>query len=183
MALTKPRQTLAFDLDGIFVDAPPFVPKKILEWLFRGWRCSENKLNYRFPHTKFEQRVRKISHFYLFRPPIKKNIAILRQLARSNRYRLVLISSRYSFIHPETEIWLKKKGIKHLFKEIVLNKLDQQPHLFKKQQLAKIRPAYYFEDDEEIIHYLQNTTLPVKIIPVRQKKLLLSGRESGNSPT
>ncbi|OGM18367.1 hypothetical protein A2686_04400 [Candidatus Woesebacteria bacterium RIFCSPHIGHO2_01_FULL_38_10] len=64
---------IAFDLDGVFINKPPFIPRKVIEWLYRSHR-NNKKLSYRMPTTKIERLIRSFSHHHLFRPPIKKNI-------------------------------------------------------------------------------------------------------------
>lgn len=143
---------IAFDLDGVIIDKPPLISKKLLEWLFRGGK--RDGLHYRFPHSKLEQRIRKISHFYLFRPPIKKNIEFIRQLAKDKKYELYIISGRYSFLKKETKIWLEKRKIKDLFEGIFLNLKDEQPHLFKEKILKQIKPEVFVDDDSLLADYL-----------------------------
>ena len=143
---------VGFDLDGVLADKPPLVPKFLLEYLFRGG--DGGKLHYRYPKLKPEIWLRKLSHFYLFRPPIKRNIDFAKKLKKRG-YRLYLISSRYSFLERETKIWLKRRGLDSLFEEIFLNLKDDQPHIFKEKILQKIRPDYYFEDDQEIVDFLR----------------------------
>jgi len=151
---------LAFDLDGILVDKPPLIPKKLLERLFKG---KQKGLHYRFPETKIEQSIRKISHFYLFRPPIKKNIILLKKLARNRKYDLYLVSSRYSFLEKETRAWLKKKKINQCFNQVILNLNNQQPHLFKEKQIEKFKIGIYLEDDPLITDYLEKNLPHVKV--------------------
>lgn len=143
---------IAFDLDGVIVDKLPLVPKKFIEILFRGFK--KNGLHYRFPRSKFEQRIRKISHFYLLRPPIKKNIECIRQLAKDGKYELYIISGRYSFLEKETERWLEKRRIKNLFKGIFMNLADEQPHLFKERVLKQLKPGVFVDDDGSLADYL-----------------------------
>lgn len=144
---------IAFDLDGVIIDKPPLIPKKLLEWLFRGRR--KNGLHYRFPHSKFEQRIRKISHFYLFRPPIRKNIEFIKKLAIDPKYEFYIISGRYSFLKKETERWLEKRKIDGVFKEIFINLKDEQPHLFKEKKLKEIRAEIFVDDDNLLANYLE----------------------------
>jgi hypothetical protein len=173
------KPIIAFDLDGIFVDKPPLIPKKMIEWLFRGWCGPKNRLYYRFPSTKTEQLVRQLSHFYLFRPALKSNIRYLRQLSRSGHYRLYLVSSRYSFIHCQTERWLKKRRIYSLFDRIYLNSEDLQPHLFKEKTLTKLAVDYFLEDDPLIFSYLQKKLPQLKVILCQQSLALALQNEIG----
>lgn len=152
---------IAFDLDGILIDKPPFIPKKLLEWAFKGG--NHDKLHYRFPKTKLGQWIRKISHFYLFRPPIKENIAFIKKIAREKEYELYIISSRYSFLKKTTEYWLKKRGIDGLFKKVFLNLNDEQPHLFKERVLKQLYPNIFIDDDNLIADYLEGKLTNIKI--------------------
>lgn len=143
---------IAFDLDGIIIDKPPLIPKKLLEWLFRG--SGRAGLHYRFPTTKFEQWIRKLSHFWLFRPPIKKNIEFIKKLAKNSKYELYIISGRYSFLEKETKKWLEKRGIDGVFKKVFINLSDKQPHLFKEEKLREIKADIFVDDDYLLADYL-----------------------------
>ena len=161
---------IAFDLDGVIVDKPPIIPKKLLERIFRG--KSKNGLHYRFPYSRIEQRIRKLSHFYLLRPPIKKNIEVIRQLAKAKKYELYIVSGRYSFLEKETENWLEKRKIKPFFKEIYINLENDQPHLFKERILKELRPDFFIEDDKGILSYLRPKLKNVNFILIGESGLI-----------
>lgn len=152
---------IAFDLDGVIIDKPPLIPKKLIERLFRGG--NHNGLHYRYPRSKLEQRIRKISHYYLFRPPIGKNIKFIKSLASENKYDLYIISGRFSFLKKETNIWLEKRKIKDLFRKIYINLDDEQPHLFKEQVLRELKPNVFIDDDWLLADYLAEKISPCKI--------------------
>lgn len=156
------RIKIAFDLDGILIDKPPFIPKQLLEWLFKGG--DGGRLHYRFPKSKAEQLVRKLSHFYLFRPPIKENIEIVKKLAKEEKYELYIISARYSFLEKETKQLLEKRGIGCLFKEVFINLEDKQPHIFKAETLERVNPQIFVEDDPLLINYILQKNKKSKII-------------------
>ena len=143
---------IAFDLDGVLADKPPLVPKALLEYLFRGG--TKRDLHYRYPRARLEISLRKLSHFYLFRPPIKRNIALLRRVKEAGA-KVYLVSSRYSFLEKETKIWLKKRGLANIFEKVFLNLKDEQPHLFKEKVLRGIEPDFYLEDDQLVVDYLK----------------------------
>lgn len=153
---------IAFDLDGVIIDKPPLISKKLLERLFR--RGGKEGLHYQFPKSKLEQRIRKLSHFYLFRPPIKKNVEFIRNLAKNSKYELYIISGRYSFLEKETENWLEKRMIKDLFKGIFLNLEDEQPHLFKEEILKKIGAEVFVDDDYLLADYLTEKLKITKVL-------------------
>jgi phosphoglycolate phosphatase-like HAD superfamily hydrolase len=158
--MTK-KLRIVFDLDGIIVDKPPLIPKKVLEWLFRG--NVDNHLHYRFPRSKIEQIIRKLSHFYLFRPPIKENIAFINRLAQKPGYELYIVSGRYSFLKKETANWLGKRGLNSVFKKVYLNKSNDQPHLFKEEVLKDLKADIFVDDDEALCDYLAQKLKATKI--------------------
>jgi len=92
---------IAFDLDGVIIDKPPIIPKRVIERLFRG--AKKSGLHYKIPKQKPEIIIRKLSHFYLFRPPLTANIEFIRKLKKTGKYRIYIITGRYSFLKIETK--------------------------------------------------------------------------------
>lgn len=156
----KRKQRIGIDLDGVIVGKPLFIPKILIEWLFKGCRPG---LHYRFPHTELEKQIRRWSHFYLFRPPLKTNIEMIKKIKEKRNCELYLISSRYSFLQKQTEIWLKKRKINGLFKEKIFNLQDLPPHQFKEKELKRLKIDIYFEDDFLIADYLSSRLIKTKI--------------------
>lgn len=152
---------IAFDLDGVIIDKPPLIPKRILERLFRGH--TNHELHYRFPKSGLEQLIRKISHFYLFRPPIEENIDFVDRLSKDSKYEIYAISGRYSFLKKETEAWFKKRRIDNVFKQVFLNAENEQPHLFKEKKLREIGVGIFVDDDELLADYLATKLKDTKI--------------------
>ena len=144
---------IAFDLDGIFVGSPPFVPKRLIEWFYRG--PQNQKLKYRYPTTKFEQQIRKFSHFGFFRPNIPKNAEFLRNFSKSNN-QIYLVSSRYQFLENLTLKLLEEYSIKNRSTKIYLNTGNKQPHLFKKKKIKKLKIDIFIDDDLKLLMYLRS---------------------------
>lgn len=149
------KTKIAFDLDGVIVDKPPLIPKGVLEWLFRG-RCRKEELCFYFPQSGWEQSLRKFSHFYLFRPPIKENIDLIKKIAQDPRYEIYIVSGRYSFLTKETTNWLSKWQINDSwFKKIYTNLTNEPPHLFKEKVLRQIRADIFVDDNLQTVEYLR----------------------------
>ncbi len=161
---------VAFDLDGIIIDKPPLISKRLLERLFRG--KANHKLHYRFPKSYLEQLIRKISHFYLFRPPIKENIDFIKELSKNPEYEIYAISGRYSFIKEETGKWFGKRKIDKLFKQVFLNTEDEQPHLFKERKLKELGVQIFVDDDELLADYLASKLEDAKIFCLSNSECL-----------
>lgn len=142
---------IGFDLDGIFVDKPPFMPKWLIEKLYK--EKDDKILQYRIP-GKLEQQIRKISHFPIFRPAITGNISKLIQIANNNRHALFLISSRFGFLKDATLHIEKKYSFPSIFKIISFNYENGQPHVFKNRLIKKLNINKYVDDDLSLLKFL-----------------------------
>lgn len=167
----QPKQKIikvGFDLDGVIIDKPPFMPKILIEWLYRSHK--NKRLAYRFPN-KPEQIIRWISHFPVFRPPLKKNLEYLIDYKKNN-HNIVAISSRYSFLEKRTQNWIKANGLEKVFTKVYLNTKDEQPHLFKERILKKISLDMYIDDDKPLVNYLKGKVKGLDIRLVTKKNNL-----------
>ncbi len=162
---------VGLDLDGVIVDKPPLISKNLLEWLVRSHQSKG--LAYRFPESKIEQWLRIFTHHPLFRPPIKKNLEFVKKLAKKGKYRLYLVSARYSFLEERTWQWLRFHQIDHLFAAVHLNLKNEQPHLFKEKVIRKLNPDFFIDDDFPLTKYLRKNLEKVSIFcfPYEVKKL------------
>jgi uncharacterized HAD superfamily protein len=153
---------IGFDLDGVIIDKPPIIPKFIIEGLVRGKR---NKgISYRYPKYKIERWVRWLSHHPLLRPPIKENLIRIEELYKADRFKLYIVSSRYSFLEQRTEEWFNYYKLKKLFKEIHINKSDLQPHEFKEKMIKKLKLNVFIDDDLPLLEYLKKKLKNVELV-------------------
>lgn len=144
---------IGFDLDGIFVGTPPFMPKELLEWLYCGPQGKQP--HYRFPKTKLEQFVRQLSHTHRLRPKKQKNINLVNRLVQDNSdLKIYLITSRYSFLKKQTHKILDHYNLELPFTAIYLNSSDQQPHLFKQEMIKKLKIDLFVDDDLKLLRFL-----------------------------
>lgn len=148
---------IGFDFDGIFVDAPPLIPTKFIEFLYKGklksLDKSDLKLKYRIPGSA-EKRIRVFSHNIIFRPPIKNNIRSLKLINKKTNHKIYLVSSRFGFLKEKTNIWMDKHKMKKEFNEIYFNFNNMQPHLFKEKIIKKNNITHYIDDDLDLLVYL-----------------------------
>ena len=142
---------IGFDLDGIFIGIPPFIPSVIIDMLYR--KQNADKLIYRYP-PKIEQYIRKMSHRSIFRPAFEENIAFLKKLAKNNTHKRYLISGRFGFLKKETDVILKKYGISKHFDKQLLNYNNHQPHVFKNKVVKKYNIHMHVDDDLPLLVFL-----------------------------
>lgn len=143
---------IGIDLDGVIVDKPPFIPKKVLEWLVRSHE--NQKLAYRYPCLKLERSLRWFSHHPIFRPPIRKNLEFFKNLAAKKQHKFYVVSGRYSFLEDRTWQWLEFNKVDYLFNGIFVNLDNEQPHLFKEKMIKKLRLDVFIDDDFPLASYL-----------------------------
>lgn len=182
---------LGFDFDKVFIDYPPFVPYSLIEFLYKGssyFRSTtkSDKIHYRFPGS-FEQKMRIVSHYSLFRPLINENFEILKKISSNKDNRTYLVSSRFGFLKTRTNQLLNKYGLKKYFDGVYFNFKNEQPHLFKERTIKKLNIETYIDDDLQLALYLSSklpnlkifwvtagknipSNLPKKIVPIKSLK-------------
>ena len=169
MASKNKKIRIGFDLDGVIIDKPPFIPKRLIEWLVRSHK--NRHLSYRYPKSAFERWVRWASHHPKLRPPIRKNVNLIKKLCKENKCDLYVISSRYSFLEGRTKEWFKKNKLNGSFKEIHINMKNLQPHTFKENKLNKLKIDVFVDDDPLLLKYLRRKLKKVKFY-LAEKDLL-----------
>jgi uncharacterized HAD superfamily protein len=165
---TKKSLRIGFDLDGVIINKPPFVPKKVIELLVRSH--SKKGLTYRYPSSAFERWIRWLSHHPLLRPPIEKNLKLVKKLSENSNYQLFAISSRYSFLELRTKKWFDKHEIKDLFEGVYLNLTNEQPHIFKEYTIDKLKLDIFIDDDDSLVKYLKKRLKKIKLINLSDKR-------------
>lgn len=158
---------IGFDLDKIFIDYPPFVPDWLIDRLYK--KKANGELSYRIP-PKAEQILRLISHYSIFRPPIRKNIEIIEKLCLENSNKHYLISSRFSFLKNKTKALIKKHQLDKLFDGLFFNFKNEQPHLFKNNVIKKLKICLYVDDDLQLLQYLSAKNSKVKFFWLNNKE-------------
>jgi len=181
---------IGFDFDKVFVSYPPIIPDSLIDFLYKGKIALMKKKNpekiilkYRMPGF-IEQKIRILSHYYIFRPPIRNNINSLRLINKKGNYKVYLVSSRFGFLKDKTYKWLDRTRMKKDFDEIHFNFKNMQPHIFKEKTLKRNGITHYIDDDLDLLVYLakklpQNSffwlnnkkSVDYKILPENIKKI------------
>ncbi|MBL7078459.1 hypothetical protein ISS42_02280 [Candidatus Shapirobacteria bacterium] len=166
--MTQKIIRIGVDLDGVVVNKPPIVPKKLIEWLIRSHTNHEKK--YRFPKTNLERWIRIQSHHYKLRPPLSKNLQAIKNLEKLKSFEVFFISSRYRFLANQTRQWFKNYFPQFDYKKVFINLENQQPHLFKEEMIRKLKIDYFLEDDQRTISYLRKRSNLCPIIKINRDK-------------
>ncbi len=163
--MAKKKLKVGFDLDGVIVDKPFFMPKPVIEWLYRAHNGNHKK--YRVPTCQPEILIRKLSHHWVFRLPLKKNLSLVKKIAQQPNIEAYIISGRFGFLNNRTKQWFKIHKINGLFQGIYINDQNDQPHLFKEKMIKKLKLDYYFDDDDLTYDYLQKEINSTKFCLVK----------------
>lgn len=163
---------IGFDFDKVFIDYPPFIPYSIIDYLYKGslvLRKNGTKnviLHYRFPGS-FEQKVRILSHYPIFRRPLKNNISALKKITESKEDKTYLVSSRFGFLKKRTDVILQKYNLNKYFDGIYFNYSNMQPHIFKEKTIRNLKIEIYIDDDIDLALYLAKKIPNLRIFWVR----------------
>jgi uncharacterized HAD superfamily protein len=170
---SRKKIRIGFDLDGVIIGKPPFVPQFIMEALVREHK--NKKLAYRYP-SDIEKLIRIASHHPMLRPPIRKNIEIIKELYKSKNYEIFVVSSRYSFLEERTREWFRFYKLRKFFKEIHINLQDQQPHIYKEKMIEKLKLKVFIDDDLPLLKYLRKKLAKVDLVYVEDQENYLNSK-------
>jgi len=144
------RMNIGFDLDNVFISTPPFIPKEIIDKLYK--KKDNGVLLYRIPSLP-EQLFRRSTHMNLLRPAIKENLEFLKTITKKDN-KLYLISSRFKFLEKRTRKIIKKYSLDKIFNEMYFNFGNTQPHIFKNEIIKKLDLDLYIDDDLSLIKHV-----------------------------
>ncbi len=157
---------VGFDLDKIFINLPPLVPTRIIDWFYKG--KPNGSLKYRTP-GRVEQIIRIFSHYPLFRPPIAKSMDYIKNMALTNTNKYYLISSRFSFLGKRTAAIIKRYRFNKIFNAMYFNYSNNQPHKFKDEIIKKLNLDMYIDDDLQLLEYLAGKNPKTKFFWLNNK--------------
>lgn len=151
--IKEKKYRIGIDLDGVIVGKPFFMPKSVLEWLYRAHNGNCKK--YRMPTFLPEIYLRKASHHWLMRPPMRKNLNKIKEIINKPKINTYFISGRFSFLNHRTQVWLKKHLPDFDLNRVFINTQNEQPHLFKEKKIKQLDLKEFFDDDPITVEYLR----------------------------
>lgn len=142
---------VGFDFDGVVAYNPFRVIRAPVTFLKRNV-LGIKKLQFWYPKKRWQQIFWVILHESSVFPA--KGIDLMRKQVEDNKIEAHLVTARYSFLDDHLYKWLDKYSLRSLFKTVNLNKLDEQPHLFKEKIIKKFDLDIFIEDNWDIVSYL-----------------------------
>ena len=85
-------------------------------------------------------------------------VSLMKETANKNRVEIFLITARFDCLKENTYRWIKRYGLENTFKEILINEMYEQPHLFKVKVIQDKKLDYFIEDNWDIVSYVNGKT-------------------------
>ncbi|MBI3366055.1 hypothetical protein HY041_00305 [Candidatus Roizmanbacteria bacterium] len=162
--MKKKISKVGFDLDGVILYNPVriFRPFASFFKFLKPYLFHEKADSFYFPHSRLEQFIWRHLHKTSF--CIADGYANISQLSKKDAIDAYLITSRYNFLKPDFNYWVRKLGGKAVFKGSFYNKKNVQPNVFKRQMIKKLNLDYFVEDNWGIIQKLNGSLKKVKVL-------------------
>jgi len=152
---------IGLDFDGVVAYNPLRIVRGPITYVKRRI-FGAKKTKFYVPKSPIMKALFWIPHQFSFLP--ERGMEYLRQLVESGDVEVYIVSGRYGYLDDELIHWLTKHGYHTLFKEIIVNRHDEQPHLFKERQLKTLKLDYFIEDNFDIVEHLSALQQECKIL-------------------
>lgn len=159
--MTKKIPKVGFDLDGVLLYNPIRTFRPIVAFL-KPYLIKKSTNNFYFPRTRLEQFIWRLLHLTSFcvAPGIEKIFELIKQ----DKIKAYIVTSRYSFLKPEFEFWMKTLKADKKFTGYFYNKSNLQPNEYKKSMIKKLKLDYFVEDNYGVIQRLNGDLKKIKIL-------------------
>jgi len=155
---------VGFDLDGVILYNPirTFRPVASFFKFLKPYLFHEKSESFYFPHSSLEQFIWRQLHKTSYK--IADGFQHLHNLTSNGIVDAYLITSRYDFLKPDFDYWIKKIDAASVFKGWYYNKNNMQPNAFKQNMIKKLRLDYFVEDNWGVIQRLNGNLKKIKIL-------------------
>ncbi len=143
---------IGFDLDGVLLYNPARIARPLVTSAKRAlFRKKEAK--FFIPTTPAQQFIWRVFHYSsLFVDP---GVDEVKKLVDQGKIEAYVISGRYGFLATDFEKWMRKINTNSHFLETLHNIKNQQPYLFKKGEIDKLKLDVFIEDNWDVVQKLQ----------------------------
>jgi hypothetical protein len=160
--MRKPLK-IGFDLDGVLLYNPARIARPLISIMKRKHiAIKRQELEFYVPKPGLQQFLWKLFHkSSLFLSPGFKQIE---QLKNQDLIEPYLITGRFNHLREDFERWQKRMCASQVFNQCFMNGKDEQPHLFKKRLINKLKLDVFIEDNWDIVQYLHQQCPHTKVI-------------------
>lgn len=154
MSQEVPR--IGVDLDGVIARHSLggfwVVLRKVKERILK----TTHSQKWYYPNTFLEKLAWRIINW--LRVPFADKGGFFASLAKENKARFYLVTSRFKFLEKSTADWLKKYHLDKYFAEVLINNKDIDPLIFKAKTINDRGLDFFIDDDLDVIDYLKKNT-------------------------
>jgi len=151
--MKKPLK-VGFDLDGVLLYNPVRIARKPVSLIKKIFLPSRRQ-KFIIPQNWFSKIIWEALHLSsLF---VADGFYDIERLVKEKKIQAYIITARYNFLQNNTEKWLSRLNKKRIFTSMLINKGNEQPHLFKKRLVDKLGLDIFVEDNFDIVSHLRTS--------------------------
>jgi len=144
---------IGLDFDGVVAYNPLRIVRGPITFIKRKIFHSKTTTFY-VPKSSYMKFLFWIPHQFSYVPG--NGMEYLKELVGRGNVEMYIISGRYGYLDDELFLWIEKHGYKSIFTDIIVNRNDEQPHIFKERMLRELKIDYFVEDNFDIVEHLQS---------------------------
>lgn len=146
---------VGFDLDGVLLYNPARIVRPLVVYFKKIFLKKEiNKFH--LPKSKLQK------FFWLFLHKssfiVAPGLSEIKKMIQDNKIEAYVISARYEFLKKDFNKWLKKIDCEKYFSGTFFNNDNQQPFIFKRKMINKLKLDLFVEDNWDIVKFLTKNT-------------------------
>lgn len=162
--MSQHKLRIGFDLDGVLLYNPIRTLRPIAGFFkfLKPYLFHEKSESFYFPNSALEKFIWRLLHKTSYR--VAEGFDDIENMAKKRLIDAYIITSRYDFLKPDFDYWIKKLNAQSAFKGCYYNKTNLQPNMYKHHMIQKLELDYFVEDNWGVIQKLNGSLKKVKII-------------------
>jgi len=152
---------VGFDLDGVILYNPLRFARPVIAFMKKVFLKKKN-LHFHYPKNFPERWLLTVYHKFSLYPASGFNE--VKKMSKSGKIEPYVITSRYDLFKKDFERSMEQIAAKKIFKSCYYNQDDEQPHLYKERMIKKLKLDVFFEDNWNIVQYLNEKCPKTKIL-------------------
>lgn len=151
--MKRSKIKVGFDLDGVILYNPVRIIRPVISF-FKSKKIviKRDHLHFYYPKSSWEKYLWRLFHkSSIFQA---KGLEDIKKLVDEGKIEAYIITARFGYLENDFNKWLKKINADKIFKKCYINANNEQPHLFKKRMIDKLKLDVFVEDNWDIVDYL-----------------------------
>jgi len=145
---------VGFDFDGvIFYNATRNLRAYI--YFVKRYLLGIRKTKFYIPKNGWTQKIAYFLHSTSARP--NRGFELFLDMVKNPKFEVYIITARPSFMKDNIHEKLAQYNLKKI-KQIIQNKKDAQPHLYKEKLIKELQLDFFVDDNWDIVKHLSEST-------------------------